>query len=206
MAAMVKKQGGATYVFAVAMKPGDTEAAFTLDSLPASAQVEVLGEHRKIVPVNGRFIDHFSSWDVHLYRIQLRRERNGRAAILTAAALCWPRQWPPARTKPIPAFSPYAQWKNGPPKDDSCLPIAVWYAGAEACAHVPEGGLQFLQGLWMGPTEAQLAELKKQGMPVICDQNAVGLAHKDDPLILGWRRGRTGQLPGAPGAAATGRL
>ena len=36
VATMVKKQGGATYVFAVAMKPGETDAAFTLDGLPAA--------------------------------------------------------------------------------------------------------------------------------------------------------------------------
>jgi hypothetical protein len=70
VATMVKKQGGATYVFAVAMKPGVTDAAFTLDGLPAGAQVEVLGEDRKIAPADGKFKDHFGEWDVHLYRIR----------------------------------------------------------------------------------------------------------------------------------------
>ena len=70
VATMVKKHGGATYVFAVAMKPGETEAAFTLDGLPAGAQVEVLGENRKIEPADGKFQDHFGDWDVHLYRIK----------------------------------------------------------------------------------------------------------------------------------------
>ncbi len=70
VAAMVKKHGGATYVFAVAMKPGETEAAFTLDGLPAGAKVEVLGEDRKIEPADGKFKDAFKDWDVHLYRIK----------------------------------------------------------------------------------------------------------------------------------------
>ena len=70
VATMVKKQGGATYVFAVAMKPGETEATFALDGLPAGAQVEVLGENRKIEPADGKFQDHFGDWDVHLYRIK----------------------------------------------------------------------------------------------------------------------------------------
>ena len=70
MATMVKKEGGATYVFAVAMKPGETEATFALEGLPAGAQVEVLGEGRKIEPADGKFKDHFSNWDVHLYRIK----------------------------------------------------------------------------------------------------------------------------------------
>ncbi len=70
VATMVKKRGGATCVFAVAMKPGATEATFTLAGLPAGAQVEVLGEERKIEPAGGKFQDHFGDWDVHLYRIK----------------------------------------------------------------------------------------------------------------------------------------
>ncbi|MGD0999803.1 MAG: hypothetical protein ABSA67_03805 [Candidatus Brocadiia bacterium] len=70
VAAMVKKHGGATYVFAVAMKPGETEASFTLEGLPAGAKVEVLGEGRKIEPADGKFKDAFKDWDVHLYRIK----------------------------------------------------------------------------------------------------------------------------------------
>ena len=70
VAAMVKKQGGVTHLFAVAMKPGETEATFTLDDLPSGAQVEVLGEDRKIEPADGKFKDHFGEWDVHLYRIR----------------------------------------------------------------------------------------------------------------------------------------
>ena len=36
------------------------------------------------------------------------------------------------------------------------------------------------------PTEAQLKELKAADMPVICEQNALGLAHRNDPAIVGW--------------------
>jgi hypothetical protein len=43
--------------------------------------------------------------------------------------------------------------------------------------------------LWQGPTERQLDELKKHRMPVICEQNAVGRAHKDDSPIVGWMHG-----------------
>ena len=70
MATLVKKQGGATYVFAVPLKSGETQAAFALDGLPAGAQVEVLGENRKIEPAGGKFQDRFADWDVHLYRIK----------------------------------------------------------------------------------------------------------------------------------------
>jgi len=44
-------------------------------------------------------------------------------------------------------------------------------------------------GLWKGPTEKQLAELTAAGMPVICDQNAVGLKNKTNPIIVGWMHG-----------------
>ena len=44
VATMVKKQGGATYVFAVSMRAGATDATFTLDGLAAGAQVQVMGE------------------------------------------------------------------------------------------------------------------------------------------------------------------
>ena len=82
--------------------------------------------------------------------------------------------------------SPYAQWKNGPPKDESYFPIAVWNQNPQNAASYQKAGINLYIGLWEGPTEAQLAELKKHGMPVICDQNAVGLAHVNDPTIIGW--------------------
>jgi hypothetical protein len=52
------------------MKAGETEAAFALEGLPAAAQVEVIGEKRKIEPADGKFKDRFGGWDVHLYRIK----------------------------------------------------------------------------------------------------------------------------------------
>jgi hypothetical protein len=89
------------------------------------------------------------------------------------------------QAEPQPA-GPYAQWKNGPPKDDSFFPLAVWCQQPNMADRYKEAGINLYVALWDGPTEAQLAELKKCGMPVICDQNAVGLAHKDDPTIVGW--------------------
>ncbi len=84
------------------------------------------------------------------------------------------------------ASNPYVQWKNGPPKDDAFFPIVVWNQEPSDAPRYQKAGFNLYNGLWMGPTEAQLAELKKHGMHVICDQNAVGLAHKDDPIIVGW--------------------
>jgi hypothetical protein len=99
--------------------------------------------------------------------------------------------------------SPYAQWKNGPPKDDSYFPIAVWCQEPSDAARYKAAGINLYVALWQGPTEAQLAELKKCGMQVICDQNAVGLAHRDDPTIVGWLQpdepDNAQELPGRKG-------
>jgi hypothetical protein len=99
--------------------------------------------------------------------------------------------------------SPYVQWKNGPPKDDGYFPIGVWCQEPNLASRYKQAGINLYVCLWQGPTEAQLAELKKHGMQVICDQNAVGLAHKDDPIIVGWLQpdepDNAQELPGGKG-------
>ncbi len=97
--------------------------------------------------------------------------------------------------QPVPAQdakavkSPYAQWKNGPSTDPNFFPIAVWLQSPKYADQYKAAGFNLYIGLWKGPTEEQLAELKRQGMPVICYQNEVGLAHKDDKIIVGWMHG-----------------
>lgn len=67
--AMVKRHGGRTFVFAVAMRDRQTTATFRLGG-PAS--VEVLGEGRTIQALEGSFTDSFRGYDVHLYRCEMR--------------------------------------------------------------------------------------------------------------------------------------
>lgn len=99
--------------------------------------------------------------------------------------------------------SPYAQWENGPPSDPSWFPIAVWLQSPSNASRYRDAGINLYIGLWEGPTEEQLAALEEAGMPVICDQNAVGLAHLDDPIIVGWMHGdepdNAQALPGGGG-------
>ncbi|MFC1714466.1 hypothetical protein ACFL6S_12430 [Candidatus Poribacteria bacterium] len=83
----------------------------------------------------------------------------------------------------------YAQWENGPPSDPGYFPIAVWAQQPKNAVKYKAAGINLYVALWKGPTEEQLAELKKAGMQVICSQNKVGLAHKDDPTIIGWMHG-----------------
>lgn len=84
---------------------------------------------------------------------------------------------------------PYAPWKNGPPSDPNSFPIAVWLQDPKNADKFKAVGINLFVGLWEGPTENQLAALKAAGMPVICEQNAVGLKHKDDRTIVGWMHG-----------------
>jgi hypothetical protein len=69
VAVMMKRYEAATYVFAVAMREGQTRAQFTIQGLSGDQQVEVLGESRTLTARNGAFDDNFNVWDVHLYRV-----------------------------------------------------------------------------------------------------------------------------------------
>ncbi|MGO8731708.1 MAG: hypothetical protein ACLQVM_02830 [Terriglobia bacterium] len=91
--------------------------------------------------------------------------------------------------KAAKAQNPYPQWKHGPPADASYFPLAVWLQNPDYAARYKAAGINVYVGLWRGPTEQQLSDLTKVGMPVICEQNAVGLAHKNDPIIVGWMHG-----------------
>lgn len=83
----------------------------------------------------------------------------------------------------------YSKWKNGPPKTEDFFPIAVWLQSPSKAGRYKQAGFNTYVGLWKGPTEGQLAELKRHGMKVICRQNKVGLEHVDDPIIIGWMHG-----------------
>lgn len=90
---------------------------------------------------------------------------------------------PPASPGPT---SPYAAWPNGPPADPTYFPIGVWLQSPSRADAYKALGINLLVGLWQGPTESQLSGLTQRSMPVLCSQNAVGLAHLTDPIIQGW--------------------
>src|SRR5262245_38417094 len=85
--------------------------------------------------------------------------------------------------------SPYARWEHGLPADPGYFPIAVWLQDPRNAVRYQQAWINLYVALWRGPTEAQLTALKAAGMPVICHQNKLGLAHKDDPIIVGWMHG-----------------
>lgn len=80
----------------------------------------------------------------------------------------------------------YAKWPHGPPSDPSFFPITVWLQSPSSAPDFAAIGVNTFVGLYQGPVEADLSTLKAAKMPVACDQNAVGLAHLDDPTIVAW--------------------
>ncbi len=72
------------------------------------------------------------------------------------------------------------------PRDPYFFPIGVWLQTPETASRYKKAGINVFVGLWEGPTAPQLDTLRAAGMPVICAQNDVGLAHRDDPTIVGW--------------------
>jgi hypothetical protein len=87
------------------------------------------------------------------------------------------------------AEPPPTVWPNGLPTSPDFFPIAVWLQPPARAKAYRAAGINLYVGLWRGPTEAQLAALREAGMKVICEQNDVGLAHRDDPTIVGWMHG-----------------
>ena len=85
--------------------------------------------------------------------------------------------------------SVHAQWTNGPSSDPSFFPIGVWAQAPSRAARYKEIGVNLFLSLHGGPTEKQLADLKKAGMKTICAQNDFALKHLDDPTIIGWMHG-----------------
>ena len=70
VAVMLKQHGSATYLFAVAMRSGDTTATFMLKGIAGDKAVEVLDEDRSLRARGGAFSDAFRAWAVHCYQIK----------------------------------------------------------------------------------------------------------------------------------------
>ena len=75
---------------------------------------------------------------------------------------------------------------DGRPARDEFFPIAVWLQQPRNALRFKAAGINLYVGLWQGPTEAQLTDLTKAGMPVICAQNEFALSQKTNPIIAGW--------------------
>jgi hypothetical protein len=67
-----RKHAGATYVFAVAMRPRGCEPTITIPGVK-TATAEVLGESRTVPVRGGKLTDRFDPYGVHLYRLRTGR-------------------------------------------------------------------------------------------------------------------------------------
>jgi hypothetical protein len=85
--------------------------------------------------------------------------------------------------------SPYVKWENGPLHSADFFPIAVWLQNPVKASRYRRAGFNTYVGLWRGPTEKQLKDLKTAGMKVICHQNKVALKYINEPTIIGWMHG-----------------
>ena len=92
---------------------------------------------------------------------------------------------PPA----VPLPSPWGRWPRGPGRDPEQFPIGVWLQDPKNAARFQAAGINLYIGLWKGPTDEQLEALRAARMPVICEQNEVGLRRLADETIVGWMHG-----------------
>lgn len=69
LAAMARRHGGATYVFAVRMEETPAKGTFAVKGLAGKAAAEVLGEGRSIEVTDGKFQDDFQGYDSRVYKI-----------------------------------------------------------------------------------------------------------------------------------------
>jgi hypothetical protein len=70
MAWMMKRHGGATWLFTVNMRNRATRGSFSVSNVSSAASVEVLGEGRDLNLREGGFSDEFGPYQVHLYRLK----------------------------------------------------------------------------------------------------------------------------------------
>jgi hypothetical protein len=110
-------------------------------------------------------------------------------AILVVLAVTEFRGLTAAAEQELKTQHSYAQWKKGPPTNASYFPVGVWLQNPKNAERYQAAGINLYVALWRGPTEEQLALLRKAGTQVICGQNQAGLTNKEDPVIIGWMHG-----------------
>lgn len=67
VAIMLKRHEGKLYLFACALRDGETRVTFTIPKIPAACVAEVLDESRTVAIQNNQFQDRFGPYEVHRY-------------------------------------------------------------------------------------------------------------------------------------------
>ena len=83
-----------------------------------------------------------------------------------------------------PAY--YRRWSNGPSSDPTVFPIGVWLQSPSNAGRYAAVGVNTFTGLYMGPTDAQLADLATAHVTTYCDQADAWSTHLADPTIAAW--------------------
>jgi hypothetical protein len=61
----------------------------------------------------------------------------------------------------------------------------VWLQSPRNAGRYKEIGVNLFVGLWKGPTAEQVDELERQGLQLICSQNAYARTRLDSKVIVG---------------------
>jgi len=110
------------------------------------------------------------------------------AAVLSVSWLVAADTSSRADVKEAPVVNPYAKWKEFVPNNDPWFfPLAVFTQEPKNAGRYKELGINVYFYLWKGPTAAQITELKKHDMRVICEFNDYAQKHLvDDPIVVAW--------------------
>jgi hypothetical protein len=126
------------------------------------------------------------SWKIDGYDVRVLREGREPMRVIAVSILVLPLLLAgPGLAKEEKPASPYV-WKNGHDPSPDHFPIGVWLQPPNKAKAWKKAGVNLFVGLWKGPTEQQLRELKQEGMRVVCAMNEVGMKHRKDPTIAGW--------------------
>lgn len=77
---------------------------------------------------------------------------------------------------------------NGLATSPDYFPIAVWLQSPSNATAYKAAGINLYIGLYNGPVQADLDQLKTASMPALCDQNALALANRTayGTILAGW--------------------
>ena len=113
------------------------------------------------------------------------RKRAVFAAILGFIAFLW-LGTAAFTAPPGNSASPYIQWANGPSTDPNFFPIGVWLQSPNHIQEFKNIGINMFIGFWGSLDQTSLSDFSSGTMPVVPDQNSVGLTSPQNKWIQAW--------------------
>lgn len=93
---------------------------------------------------------------------------------------------PPTSTAAAAKGSPYDQWSNGPSNDPRFFPIGVWMQSPSHIQEFKKIGINMFVGFWGHLDQRSLRQFANARMPLIANQNSIGLTSTQNRWIEGW--------------------